>query len=119
LTAKRRGLVVDRFRSASCRRLPAPRAPEAERCRTRSDRASFGRKGADRCGSPSTSPKPWKSGSAKPLRTSTTKSAKRSVIAFETNAFLVDRYEFAQSPTMEDLESDYQTLTDILAADGS
>jgi len=41
------------------------------------------------------------------------------VIAFETNAFLVDRYEFAQSPTMEDLESDYQTLTDILAADGS
>ncbi len=37
---------------------------------------------------------------------------------FETDTFLVDRNEFAQSPTLEDLESDYQTLTKIMAAHG-
>lgn len=32
----------------------------------------------------------------------------------ETDAFLVDHHEFAQSPTLEDLESDFQTLTKIM-----
>lgn len=34
----------------------------------------------------------------------------------EANAFLVDRQEWAQSPTLEELENDYQTLTRIMAA---
>ena len=37
---------------------------------------------------------------------------------FETDAFLVDRNEFAQSPTLDDLENDYQTLTKIMTANG-
>jgi len=37
---------------------------------------------------------------------------------FETDAFLVDRKEFAQSLTLEDIENDYQTLTKIMAAHG-
>jgi len=37
---------------------------------------------------------------------------------FETYAFLVDRNEFAQSPTLDDLETDYQTLSKLMAAHG-
>jgi predicted HTH domain antitoxin len=36
----------------------------------------------------------------------------------ETNTFLMDRKEYAQSPTLEDLENDYQTINNIMAADG-
>jgi predicted HTH domain antitoxin len=37
---------------------------------------------------------------------------------WETNEFLVDRREFAQSPTLEDLENDFRTITRIMAEHG-
>ena len=36
----------------------------------------------------------------------------------EVNKLLVDRQEWAQSPTLEDFENDYQTLAKIMAAHG-
>ncbi len=33
---------------------------------------------------------------------------------FETDAFLVERKEFSQSLSLDDLESDYETLTKIM-----
>ncbi len=37
---------------------------------------------------------------------------------FETNALLVARQEYAQSPTLEDLENDYRTLSEFMKARG-
>ncbi len=35
-----------------------------------------------------------------------------------TDAFLVERKEYAQSPTLEDMENDYRTMTEFFKARG-